>query len=182
MNGLNLVPRPKFATGRINHAATIGARPKVDSSDRSMPPISRIRLSPTTTTPSAETCCPTPVRFEVVRNAGLTIEPTTTRMTSTGSSAAPRTNPTAARPRLRPSTAGACRGRCEVGLAHVRHRDPLACRRKPLGGRDQLLAVKRRLAELGEDPPTNEHDNALADLQVVELVAGQQQARAGTRG
>jgi len=46
----------------------MGARPKVDSSDRSMPPMSRIRDSPTTTTPSAELCCPIPVTmFDTVR-------------------------------------------------------------------------------------------------------------------
>ena len=36
-----------------------------------MPPISRIRLSPTTTTPSAELCSPMPAKFDTVRNAGL---------------------------------------------------------------------------------------------------------------
>ena len=55
--GLSWAPLPKAETGTISQAATIGARPNVDSSDRSMPPISRIRLSPTTTTPSAELCC-----------------------------------------------------------------------------------------------------------------------------
>ncbi len=36
-----------------------------------------------------------------------------------------------------------------------------------------------RLGELGEHLAANEHDHAIADLQVVELVAREQQARAG---
>ena len=46
--------------------------------------------SPITTTPNEETCCPMPVRFATVRKAGLTIVPTMTSTTSTGSSAASR--------------------------------------------------------------------------------------------
>ena len=106
----------EIGDGRISHAPTIGARPKVDSSDRSIPPISRIRLSPTTTTPSAEICCPTPVRLDVVRNAGLTSEPTTTSTTSTGSRAGPRDEtdrgPAATSPF---EWRGAPGGWCEVG-------------------------------------------------------------------
>ncbi len=133
----------KSATGRISHAATIGARPKVDSSDRSMPPMMMIRLSPTTTTPSAEICCPTPARFEVVRNAGLTSEPTIRSTTSTGKSAAPRTNATAARRRLRRSN-GAPSSAVSRGLrfADVGHRlSPDG--HEALGGCDQLLVVVR---------------------------------------
>ena len=55
-----------------------------------MPPIIRIRLSPTTTTPSAELCWPMPAKFETVKNAGLTTVPTTISSTSTGSSATSR--------------------------------------------------------------------------------------------
>ncbi len=55
-----------------------------------MPPISRIRLSPTTTTPSAELCWPMPAKFDTVKNAGLTTVPTTISSTSTGSSATSR--------------------------------------------------------------------------------------------
>ena len=67
-NGFSMLPEPNAATGTISHAATIGASPKVASRDRSMPPISRIRLSPTTTTPSAEICWPIPEMFDTVRN------------------------------------------------------------------------------------------------------------------
>ena len=92
--GLSCRPLPNALTGRISQAATIGARPNVDSRDRSMPPIIRIRLSPTTTTPRAEICCPIPAMFVTVRKAGLTIVPTTSSKTSTGSSATSRSRPT----------------------------------------------------------------------------------------
>ena len=72
------------------------------SDDKSMPPIMRIRLSPTTTTPSADICWPIPAMFETVRKTGLTTAPTTSSSTRTGSSATSRSTPTL-RPRIAPA-------------------------------------------------------------------------------
>ena len=99
--------------------------------------------------------------------------------TITGRSAAPRTNATAARRRLRCSNgalgSGGGRG---LRFADVGHRlSPHG--HEALGGCDQFLVVVRRLGELGEHLAANEHDHAIADLQVVELVACEQQAGAG---
>jgi hypothetical protein len=66
-----------------------------------MPPISRMIASPTTVTPRAEIWPPISVRLETVRKWLLSIPPTTSRMTSTGSSAASRSQLTAAAERLR---------------------------------------------------------------------------------
>ena len=107
---MSWVPLPNAETGRISQAATIGARPNVDSSDRSMPPISRIRLSPTTTTPSAELCSPMPAKFDAVKKAGLTSVPTMISTISTGNSAASRSRLTFM-PRSREATAPARPGR-----------------------------------------------------------------------
>ena len=82
-----------------------------------MPPIIRIRLSPTTTTPSAETCWPMPAMLDTVRKAGLTTEPTTSRMTSTGSSATSRST-LMLTPRRRRGPAPA-RGRAAAGGRRV---------------------------------------------------------------
>ena len=95
-----------------------------------MPPIIRIRLSPTTTTPSAELCSPMPAKFETVRKAGLTTVPTTISSTRTGSSATSRStltftprsrDPTAAPPprgsaarRFDPLVASVARPACRV--------------------------------------------------------------------
>jgi hypothetical protein len=95
------VPAPKAATGTISHAEIIGASPKVDSSDRSMPPIMMIRDSPMTTIPSADACWPTPARFPTEKKYGLASEPMIRSTAITGRSAAPRTNATAATRRVR---------------------------------------------------------------------------------
>ena len=55
-----------------------------------MPPTSRIRLSPTTTTPSDEICWPTPDMLDTVRKTGLTRAPTMMSTTRTGNKAASR--------------------------------------------------------------------------------------------
>src|ERR1700734_2846578 len=51
-----------------------------------------------------------------------------------------------------------------------------------LAGGDQGLAVERALGELGENLAADQDDHAVADDEVVELVAGQQEAGAGLGG
>ena len=168
-----------------------------------MPPMSRIRLSPTTMTPSAETCCPMPEKLDTVRNAVLTSAPTMTSRTSTGSSAASRTSEIAAALRLRPcstaSTSARLRSVTSVGriasAGRRRRARSVSCwwplpvgvglpllraadRRQALGGGDQRLAVERRRAELGEPLAADQDHDPVADVQVDELVGGQQQAGA----
>ena len=55
--------------------ASAGARPTVDSSDRSNLPEIRIIASASTTSDSSVCCCSTLVRFCVVRNTGSTKKP-----------------------------------------------------------------------------------------------------------
>ena len=180
--GPHSVPAPKAATGTISHAATIGARPKVDSSDRSMPPIMMIRLSPTTTMPE---------RRDLLADAGQVRNREEDRARDRaddqehddhrqerraaherhGSQPAASAARTAARARWWSTVSE---------FADVGHRlSPHG--HQAFGGCDQLLVVVRRLGELGEHLAANEHDHAIADLQVVELIACEQQAGAGRR-
>jgi hypothetical protein len=97
------VPLPNEAAGTSSQAATIGARPYVDSRERSIPAISRIRASPTVTTPSAEICWPIPEMFVTERNVPpLSSVPTMMSTASTGISAASRISEMATALRLRP--------------------------------------------------------------------------------
>ena len=66
-----------------------------------MPPMSRMRDSPTTTTPSAEICWPIPVMFDTVRKWLFSTAPTMRSTARTGSSAASRIHEIAAALRLR---------------------------------------------------------------------------------
>ena len=67
------------ATGR-----SPGARPMVDSSDRSIRPLIRISASPSTSRPSSVDCWTTPIRLSWVRNAGETMKPMTPSTKITG--------------------------------------------------------------------------------------------------
>ena len=61
-----------------------------------MPPMSKIRDSPTTMTPSEEICWPRPVMFDTVRKWEFRSAPTTMSTARTGSSAASRIHEIAA--------------------------------------------------------------------------------------
>ena len=139
-----------------------------------MPPMSRISDSPTTTTPSAEICWPIPVMFETVRKWLFRSEPRPAARPAPAAGpprAATRSPPRSGAP---PASADSTSAASAARLSLCR-----SCRSQPFGGRDQRLAVEGRLGELGEDLAADEHQHPVADDQVVQFVAGQQQARAG---
>src|SRR5580693_124178 len=144
-----------------------------------MPPISRISDSPTTTTPREEICCPIPVMFDTVRKWLFSTAPTTMSMARTGSSAASRSQEIAAALRLRRRSSADSTSAASAAMLSL---ISLMANLHALAGRDQRLAVEGRVGELGEDLPAHQHEHAAADDQVVKLVAGQQQARAGFGG
>src|SRR5215472_17296583 len=134
-----------------------------------MPPISRIRLSPTTVTPSAAICCPIPVKFDTAKNALLTNVPTMIAATMTGSSAASRSQEMAAAWRLRPAMIAAMPGSLTICS------EALLIERDPFGRGYQRLVVERGIGELGKHLAADQHDHPVADRQVGQLVGGEEQ-------
>jgi len=161
------------------------------------PPIIRIRLSPTTTTPSAELCWSD--AGEVRDGQERRADPPLRRCSAvprTGSSATSRSMPTfmvriqdPAEPPAAGRTAFPPPGRTSVRTDALGRlvRDHSAASRPVIGRAvcischalrrdDQLVAVEGRFAEFGEDLAPEKHDDPVADHQVGQLVAAEQYA------
>ena len=99
-------PKPKLAAGRTSMAPIAGAKPAVDSSDRSNLPVMTISDSASTTSASAADEVRMVMMLAALRKTGLTRAPTTMSMISAGKRARSRRR-NALRPRARAGVAGA---------------------------------------------------------------------------
>ena len=117
------MPDPPWVVSvTISQAATMGANPTTDSSDRSnLPPI-RISDCAMTRIDSSEDCCRMLSRLSLVRNAGLTKVPTIMTSTITGSSTSSRSCSREAHRREAMVAAGC--GRIVSLMAQGPRRDP----------------------------------------------------------
>src|SRR6266702_2958393 len=191
-NGFQLVPRPWPSFETISQAPTIGARPYVDCRDRSNLPVSRIRLSATTTAPNAADSCATLIKLSAVRKAGFTQAPTTSRRTITGNRASSLIQlATICRPWRRRVPAIVCSdrstGRSTVDLLITYSLFSFgfpSCggRLEALDRGDQLMPIPGRLAVLLDQPTLDHDEQPRADAQVLQVVGDQQHRRAAFAG
>src|SRR4051812_33371831 len=150
--------------GAINQAATPGASPNVDSSDRSILPTSSTSVWASTSNPTSDICWRTLSRLSECRKTGLTICPTMPMRMIAGTSAKSRSRAI----RIRGAPRRVCAGMTSA-IADPLHR------------RDQL-GVAPAAVELTHDLFLEHHEHAVAAAQVVELVADDQHAGAAPRG
>src|SRR5256885_11857714 len=191
-SGSQLVPRPWPSFETISQAPTIGARPYVDCRDRSNLPVSRIRLSATTTAPNAADSCATLIKLSAVRKAGFTKAPTTSRRMITGNRASSLIQlATMCRPWRRRVPAIVCSdrstGRSTVDLLILN--SLFSFRFPSRGGRlealdrgDQLMPVPGRLTVLLDQSTLDHDEQSRADAQVLQVVRDQQHCRAAIAG
>src|SRR5947209_2192844 len=186
-NGFQLVPRPWPSFETISQAPTIGARPYVDCRDRSNLPVSRIRVSATTTTPNGAASCATLMKLSEVRKAGFSKVPMTSSRTITGSRASSRIQlVTTCRPWRRSVPAMVCSGwstgRSTADL--LIQIPPYSFRYFFRGGRlkaldrgDQLMPVPGRLMVLLNQSTLDHDQQPRADAQILQVVGDQQHRR-----
>src|SRR6185437_5494758 len=163
--------------GTVSHAATPGARPIVDSSDRSIFFTISTRVSASTSTAISDIVCKTLIRLSERRNTGLTTWPTIAIAMMAGISARSRNRAMAIR---RPGCAAAvCAPRASLVIAasdavsdavsdtqiHSFHRG------------DQGVVVPSA-CHLGHDAALEHHQNPVAAAQVVQFVRGVQHSGA----
>ena len=169
--------------------------------------MSRIRLSPTTVTPRAETCCPMPEKLEAVRNAGIDQCPDDDQEDEDrdqcrladqrergGAAAAALQHLLDLCPAALGDLGRRFGGAGGIAAPDVSHAagpcpsDSVCCccvlpsLPVPSVAAISASGVKRRRAELGEPLATDQDHDPVADVQVGELVAGEQQAGAALLG
>src|SRR4051794_33356445 len=162
-------PRPCVTPGAsTSQAATPGASPNVDSSDRSIRPAISTSASASTSSEISDCCCSTLTRLSQCRNTGLTKYPTMPITMIAGTSA--RSRRRASRGAVVRPGAGAAKAVC-VSVTDALHRG------------DQFV-VGPSLRHLGDDGALEQGEHPVAGAKVVQVVGDDQDAGAadGRRG
>src|SRR5438067_3767810 len=167
--------RPPCA-GITSHAASTGATPTVDSSDRSIRPAIRIIASPRTSRLSSVHCWSTSVRLPAVRKFGLTMNPTSSSRPITGISEKSRSRATQTR---RPRGGATRPGTTTCGLSCSTTRSVISLTTIRTfavqtfdGGHH--LPVGPPARQLRHHPALEHDDDPVGHPQVVELVGDDQ--------
>ena len=103
--------------GRTSHTAMTGATPMVDSSDRSIRPLIRMKAVARTNRLSSVDCWSTPMRLSEVRKAGETMNPIRPRTRIAGTRDSSRKRPRSTRRRR--GVRGVRLGRAHCGLGEI---------------------------------------------------------------
>src|SRR2546430_3515098 len=166
--------------GRTSHTAITGARPTVDSSDRSIRATRRINASASTTRLSSVLCWSTATMLPSCRKNGLAMNPATGSSPITGIRAKSRNRASFGPVRgVGPSTAaGLSRSttRSVISLTTIR-----TFALKSFDGGDHLL-VAPAAGQLGNHPALEHDDDPVGRAQVIELVGDDQCGAAGGGG
>src|SRR3954470_8050312 len=156
----------------VSQAATPGARPNVDSSERSILPTTRTSVWASTSRAISDMVCRMLSTLSYWRNTGFTSWPTTAIARIPGTRAKSRRRAKAMRRGGRAAPGSVCSSaRSTVGLSGIEV-DSFH------GGHD--FAVRPAGGEFGGEPPVDHDEHAVAETQVVQLVGGDQHR--GARG
>src|SRR5689334_546597 len=166
--GTTCRPSPWVTDGStMSQAAMPGARPNVDSSERSILPLIKTIVSASTTMEISDMLCRTLMMLSDCRKTGLTMKPTIATATMAG---------TRARSRKRAMAGSFRRGGVSIGEAAVVETMSDMAEIDSFHGGDQVV-VTPAVGVFADDPAPEHHQDPVADAQVVQFVGDHEHSR-----